>query len=283
MRFPNLATRLVALRERYDVDYTALAQRMSCDKTTAWRWFQGAANLPEAKQQQLVSALCAELNERAEGGAASDGAGANAKGLSLSEDDFRLNNNNEFFSRIGISKLRGAQLSGVSLPVPEALVDAALESQEPLTKFAGRYQSYWKLSDGSFARSFVEIVKRPDGPVSFLLEWNGDDAFTVSGYLCMIGDELSVIGDRIAGNFRASRSLFTMALEVDFDQRSRTVKGLRGFMPDRVDGEVILRRIVMVPTLNEELDDSHVSVDADHVKARASTKGMAFLTANVRG
>jgi transcriptional regulator with XRE-family HTH domain len=268
MGFPELAIRLAALRERYDVDYSALAQRLGVDKTTAWRWFQGAANLPEAKQQLLVSALCFLLAK---------------KGMNLTEDDFHLNNTFEFFSRIGISKLHAALLTGLSLPVPEALIDAARESQEPLQAFVGHYQAYWLLHDGEFARALAAVEKQPDGRVTFCMEWNGDDAFTVAGYLCMIGDELSVIGDRIAGNFRASRSLFTMALDVDFDQRSRTVKGLHGFMPDRAKGETLLRRMVMVPTVNDDVDDTHVSVNADYVNARASGKSVAFLTAGSRG
>lgn len=264
MRFPELATRLVALRERFDVDYAALAQRLVIDKTTAWRWFQGAANLTEQKQQKLIVALCQLLAEN---------------GISLTEDDFRLNNTYAFFSKIGISKLRAALLSGVTLPIPESLIDAALDSQERLYPFLGNYQAFWSLPTGEFARAQVVIEKQPDGRVAFALTWNGYNAFNANASLCMIGNEPTVVGDRIAGDYTATRSLFTMALHVDFDSRTKTVQGLYGFMPDRANGEPVLRRMTMVPAKVEEVDDYDTPVDANYVRARASARAMTFLTA----
>lgn len=267
MRFPDLPTRLVALRERYDVDYSALSQHLKVDKTTVWRWFQGAANLPEPKQQALVGALCALLPKA---------------GASLCEDDFRLNNSFEFFGKLGISKLRAALLTGVSLPVPESLIDSALAPQEPLHAFVGHYVAYWDQGGGVFARCIVVLEKQPDGRVTLRLEWNGSGAFTVEAFVCLIGEELSVLGDRIAGNFKRSRGLFAMNLDVDFDQRTNTVKGLYGYLPDRVNVESVMRRFVMVPTKLDEVDGNDSAVDLVHVKERAGPRGVAFLTADMR-
>lgn len=266
--FPDLANRLVALRACYDVDFSALAQRLKVDKTTAWRWVQGAATLPDQKQQALVRGLCPLLAE---------------KGLSVTEDDFLLNNTFQFYSRIGISKLQAAILTGVSLPIPESLVDAALDTQEPLHQFEGRFTAYWILGENRYARSPVRLEKKADGRMAYRQEWNGDVGFTVDGFLCMIGEELSVIGDRIAGNFRASRSLFTMALAVDYDPQTKTVKGLHGFMPDRDQGESILRRVVIVPVKLEDVDEATTVVEASEMEAKASRKALAFLKASSRG
>lgn len=268
MRFPDLANRLVALRACYDADYSALAQRLKVDKTTAWRWVQGAANLPEKKQLALVEGLCPLLAEQ---------------GLSVTEADFHLNNTFQFYSRIGISKLRAAILTGVSLPIPESLVDAALDTQEPLHQFEGRFNAHWTLGENFYARSPVKIEKKTDGRMAYRQEWSGDVGFTVDGFLCMIGEELSVVGDRIAGNFRASRSLFTMPLDVDYDSQAKTVKGLQGFMPDRDQGESILRRVVIVPVKLEDVDETTTVVRASEMEAKASGKALSFLKAGNRG
>lgn len=267
MRFPDLAIRLSALRELHAVDYAELTAGLKLDKTSVWRWFQGAANLPEAKQIRLVNAMCHALN---------------VKGVDLSEEDFRLNNTFEFLSKIGISKIRAAQMCGISLSVPEALIDAALEPQDKLNAFVGGYQGFWEFDAGIFARAWVQVDKQGDGRVTFNFEWMGDNAFTIHGYLCMIGTELSVIGDRIAGDFTQARSIFSMTLDVDFDPRTKSVMGLRGYMPDRRNGEPVLRRIIMTPTKTWDMRSNDVTVTEDTVKEVLGVRGLSFLTRGLK-
>lgn len=265
MKFPDLAIRLGALRELHDVDYAELAPGLKLDKTSVWRWFQGAANLPEAKQVRLVKAMCHVLH---------------VKGVDLTEEDFRLNNTLEFLTKIGVPRLRAVNMCGLSLSVPDSLIDAAVESQEKLSPFLGTYKVYWQNSASTYALAWADIRKQSDGRVTFDVEWVGDGAFSIHGYLCMVGAELSVIGDRVAGDYTQSRSIFSMSLDVDFDARIKSVTGLRAFMPDRRHGEQMLRRIVMKPAPAWDMKaDETTLLDAEQVKEELGARGLSFLCA----
>lgn len=263
--YPDLAIRLSALRELHDVDYAELAAVLKLDKTSVWRWFQGAANLPDAKQGRLVEAMCRVLQ---------------SKGVDLSEEDFRNNHTLEFLTKIGVPRLRAVTMCGISLSVPDSLIDAAMESRERLSSFLGSYKVYWQYSASSFALGWADIRKQNDGRVTFDVEWLGDGPFSIHGYLCMVGSELSVIGDRIAGDYTQTRSIFSMSLDVDFDARTKSVTGLRAFMPDRRHGEQMLRRIVMKPAPAWDMKaDETTLLDAEQVKEEVGPRGLSFLCA----
>lgn len=266
MRFPDLAIRLTALRELHGVDYADLALGLKLDKTSVWRWFQGAANLPEAKQVRLVNAMCLALVD---------------KGVDLTDEDFRINNTLEFLAKIGVSRLRAVTMCGISLSVPDSLIDAALENQEKLSPFLGSYKVYWQYSASSYALAWANIRKQNDGRATFDLDWlGGDSAFAIHGYLCMVGSELSVIGDRVAGDHTQARSIFSMSLAVDFDPRTKTVTALRAFMPDRRHGEQILRRIVLKPAPAWDMKaDETALLDAEQARDEVGARGLSFLCA----
>jgi len=222
MSYPQLGTKIDLLNKKYRLDPAAIAQKIKKDKATAWRWlFQRPDRLSDDKQQLLVNAICETLDNP-----------------EINEGIFWSNSLRIFSQKAGLSKFEAAIYNGLSLPVPEIILDSLFDLTADALKYVGNYILFrHDKESGTAENRYIQTCVKISAGKHDLLTYEdfaiGDgNRVSYEGYLHLVGTILNIVGQSKSRGRAARPELWWCGLKVGSADENDHARILYGYVSD---------------------------------------------------
>jgi hypothetical protein len=237
MAYPELGSRIDIVQKKHKIDTAKLAQKLSKEKTTAWRWLQSPHKLRDGQQNLLVEAICEVLKEG---------------GVEISTDVFRTNNTLDFCSDLGFSKSEAAAMTGRHVPVPDIFVESVFQPAAMRKAFVGSYILFKhdktrERRDRPYIQAHCEITMDGNDRLKYDERWSGSEGLpSYTGFVVTAGTVTNIIGQQNTSDPQHVPEVFWCGLKRVADKSGNAIR-LYGYRSEVTrQGVLFADRVVLV-------------------------------------